>query len=189
MMTSYEFITAWLQARWTTDRGASLVEYALLVALIAVVCIIAITILGTAPRRSSPRSAQPRQNLRSPRRGWGGPALLLPASSLRKEASMTTCYTLVGGGRARRCVDDTAPAWSSTHCSSTLIVVVLRSERSPSSVHRRIDNAHEHGSQPSVAEAARRGPTGLADRRNHAMRHRPIDQPHRRWLPIRGPIE
>jgi pilus assembly protein Flp/PilA len=48
MLTSYEFVTAWLQARCKTDRGASLVEYALLVALIAVVCIIAITFLGTS---------------------------------------------------------------------------------------------------------------------------------------------
>lgn len=31
-----------------TERGASLVEYALLVALIAVVCIIAVTFLGTS---------------------------------------------------------------------------------------------------------------------------------------------
>ena len=46
MLTSYDFLSAWLQARCTTDRGASLVEYALLVALIAVVCIIAITFLG-----------------------------------------------------------------------------------------------------------------------------------------------
>jgi pilus assembly protein Flp/PilA len=30
------------------ERGASLVEYALLVALIAVVCIVAITFLGTS---------------------------------------------------------------------------------------------------------------------------------------------
>ena len=46
MLTSFEFASAWLQARCKTDRGASLVEYALLVALIAVVCIIAITFLG-----------------------------------------------------------------------------------------------------------------------------------------------
>ena len=46
MLASYEFVSAWLQARTSTDRGASLVEYALLVALIAVVCIIAITFLG-----------------------------------------------------------------------------------------------------------------------------------------------
>jgi len=46
MLTSFDFVSAWLQARCKTDRGASLVEYALLVALIAVVCIIAITFLG-----------------------------------------------------------------------------------------------------------------------------------------------
>jgi pilus assembly protein Flp/PilA len=46
MMTTFEFTSAWLQARCKTDRGASLVEYALLVALIAVVCILAVTLLG-----------------------------------------------------------------------------------------------------------------------------------------------
>ncbi len=46
MLTTFDFAAAWLQARCKTDRGASLVEYALLVALIAVVCIIAITFLG-----------------------------------------------------------------------------------------------------------------------------------------------
>ncbi len=46
MLTSYEFLSAWLQARCKTDRGASLVEYALLVALIAVVCIAAVTLIG-----------------------------------------------------------------------------------------------------------------------------------------------
>ena len=46
MLTSYEFVSAWLQSRCKTDRGASLVEYALLVALIAVVCIAAVTLLG-----------------------------------------------------------------------------------------------------------------------------------------------
>jgi pilus assembly protein Flp/PilA len=46
MLTSYEFVSAWLQARCRTERGASLVEYALLVALIAVVCIVAVTFLG-----------------------------------------------------------------------------------------------------------------------------------------------
>ncbi len=45
-MIHYEFITAWLKAHTKTERGASLVEYALLVALIAVVCIGAITFLG-----------------------------------------------------------------------------------------------------------------------------------------------
>lgn len=47
MMTTVEYATAWLQARVAkSDRGASLVEYALLVALIAVVCILAVTFLG-----------------------------------------------------------------------------------------------------------------------------------------------
>jgi pilus assembly protein Flp/PilA len=36
-----------LRARFgRTERGASLVEYALLVALIAIVCIVAVTVLG-----------------------------------------------------------------------------------------------------------------------------------------------
>jgi pilus assembly protein Flp/PilA len=48
MSISYEYVSAWLQARCHSDRGASLVEYALLVALIAVVCIIAVTLLGKA---------------------------------------------------------------------------------------------------------------------------------------------
>ncbi|MDQ4069325.1 MAG: Flp family type IVb pilin [Actinomycetota bacterium] len=40
-------IVRYLQARFTkTERGAALVEYALLLALIAVVCIIALTNLG-----------------------------------------------------------------------------------------------------------------------------------------------
>ena len=46
MLTSYQFMTAWLQAKTDSERGASLVEYALLVALIAVVCILAVTFLG-----------------------------------------------------------------------------------------------------------------------------------------------
>ena len=47
MLLSYEFIAAWARARFgETERGASLVEYALLLALIAVVCIVAITALG-----------------------------------------------------------------------------------------------------------------------------------------------
>jgi pilus assembly protein Flp/PilA len=46
-MLQFEFLKTWVQARFTeTDRGASLVEYALLVALIAVVCIAAVSLLG-----------------------------------------------------------------------------------------------------------------------------------------------
>ena len=46
MMLQYDFIKAYLVSKAKTDRGASLVEYALLVALIAVVCIGAVTVLG-----------------------------------------------------------------------------------------------------------------------------------------------
>ncbi len=47
MISTYEFLATWLRARFSDeDRGASLVEYALLLALIAVVCIVAIGILG-----------------------------------------------------------------------------------------------------------------------------------------------
>jgi pilus assembly protein Flp/PilA len=47
MISTYEFLSTWIKARFAdSERGASLVEYALLVALIAVVCIVAITILG-----------------------------------------------------------------------------------------------------------------------------------------------
>jgi pilus assembly protein Flp/PilA len=48
-MLQFDILKAWIQAHVVkTDRGASLVEYALLVALIAVVCIVAIQFLGTA---------------------------------------------------------------------------------------------------------------------------------------------
>ena len=47
MTITYKFMAAYLRARFgDTERGASLVEYALLVALIAVVCIAAVTLLG-----------------------------------------------------------------------------------------------------------------------------------------------
>ena len=47
MITLFTLVQTWLDARMSDeDRGASLVEYALLVALIAVVCIAAITLLG-----------------------------------------------------------------------------------------------------------------------------------------------
>jgi pilus assembly protein Flp/PilA len=45
-MTSFQFFATWIRAHAKDDRGASLVEYALLVALIAIVCIAAITLLG-----------------------------------------------------------------------------------------------------------------------------------------------
>jgi len=47
-MTRFNFVSAWLTSHIDNDRGAALVEYALLVALIAVVCIAAVTTLGQA---------------------------------------------------------------------------------------------------------------------------------------------
>ena len=47
-MTNFEILATWLRARFDSDRGASLVEYALLVALIAVICIVAVQVLGTS---------------------------------------------------------------------------------------------------------------------------------------------
>jgi pilus assembly protein Flp/PilA len=46
MKDSLEMFVTWVRARVNSERGASLVEYALLVALIAVVCIAAVTALG-----------------------------------------------------------------------------------------------------------------------------------------------
>jgi pilus assembly protein Flp/PilA len=47
MITCFQFIAHWIRARsGEHDRGASLVEYALLVALVAAVCIAAVTLLG-----------------------------------------------------------------------------------------------------------------------------------------------
>ena len=46
MITQFQFLSTWLAAHVKDERGASLVEYALLVALIAVVCIAAVTTLG-----------------------------------------------------------------------------------------------------------------------------------------------
>jgi pilus assembly protein Flp/PilA len=47
MISTYELIASWMRARFAnTERGASLVEYALLVALIAVVCVVAVQVLG-----------------------------------------------------------------------------------------------------------------------------------------------
>ena len=46
MITLYTFVQTWLEARRDDDRGASLVEYALLVALIALVAVAAITSTG-----------------------------------------------------------------------------------------------------------------------------------------------
>ncbi|MBW3574906.1 MAG: Flp family type IVb pilin [Actinobacteria bacterium] len=48
MKTQFRFLVSYLQARLNTDeRGAALVEYALLVALIAVASIVILELLGT----------------------------------------------------------------------------------------------------------------------------------------------
>jgi Flp pilus assembly pilin Flp len=47
MISSYQFLAVWLRARFgDREHGASLVEYTLLVGLIALVCIAAVTLLG-----------------------------------------------------------------------------------------------------------------------------------------------
>jgi pilus assembly protein Flp/PilA len=47
MISYWQYCANYLRARYgQSERGASLVEYALLVALIAVVCIVAIAFLG-----------------------------------------------------------------------------------------------------------------------------------------------
>lgn len=46
MRTQYEIFSTWLKAHTKTERGAAMVEYALLVALIAIVAIIALQTLG-----------------------------------------------------------------------------------------------------------------------------------------------
>ena len=53
MISTYEFLATWMRARFgDSDRGASMVEYALLVALIAVVCIVAVRSLGQDAKSS-----------------------------------------------------------------------------------------------------------------------------------------
>lgn len=48
MITLYEQFAAFMRARFgNTERGASMVEYALLLALIAVICIVAVTLVGS----------------------------------------------------------------------------------------------------------------------------------------------
>ena len=53
MFSTYDCLSTWLRARFAdSERGASMVEYALLVALIAVVCIGAIGFLGSSAKSS-----------------------------------------------------------------------------------------------------------------------------------------
>jgi len=46
VITQYHFLNAWLKAQAKTDRGAAMVEYALLLALIAIIAIAALRLLG-----------------------------------------------------------------------------------------------------------------------------------------------
>ena len=46
MKTQFDIFATWLKAQAKTERGASMVEYALLLALIAIVAIAALTVLG-----------------------------------------------------------------------------------------------------------------------------------------------
>ena len=47
LKTQWDFFASWMRARFAdSDRGATMVEYALMVALIAVVCIAAVSLIG-----------------------------------------------------------------------------------------------------------------------------------------------
>lgn len=46
LKTQWQIFATWMRARTASERGASLVEYALLLALIAVICIAAISLIG-----------------------------------------------------------------------------------------------------------------------------------------------
>ena len=46
MIEAFEYLRIRLAAKAKTDRGASAVEYGLLVALIAIIIIVAVTLLG-----------------------------------------------------------------------------------------------------------------------------------------------
>ena len=90
MISTYEFLATWLRARFSdSDRGASLVEYALLVALIAVVCIVAIQL----PRPGGQQQLRARTGSRHRRR-------LAPADILQQHeegrASGPSLFASVG---------------------------------------------------------------------------------------------
>jgi pilus assembly protein Flp/PilA len=47
MTQLFSFVQAWLASHRTDERGATMVEYGLMVALIAVVCLVAVALIGT----------------------------------------------------------------------------------------------------------------------------------------------
>ena len=48
MPQAYLFLKAWIETRASEDRGATMVEYGLLVAFIALVALAGVTLLGEA---------------------------------------------------------------------------------------------------------------------------------------------
>ena len=63
MVSGFEMLVVWMRARFADrEQGASLVEYALLLALIAVVCIAAISFVGTNASASFSRDANSLSN-------------------------------------------------------------------------------------------------------------------------------
>ena len=56
LKTQWDVLATWIRAHVKEERGASLVEYALLVALIALVCIAAMTYFGSSTALSLSRS-------------------------------------------------------------------------------------------------------------------------------------
>ena len=47
---SFDIFASWVKAHFNSDKGATMVEYALMVALIAVVCIAAVSFLGSSAK-------------------------------------------------------------------------------------------------------------------------------------------
>ena len=45
---SFDIFASWVKAHFNSDKGATMVEYALMVALIALVCVGAVKVLGSA---------------------------------------------------------------------------------------------------------------------------------------------
>lgn len=62
MISSLEFLSTWLRARFDSDKGASLVEYALLVALIAIIALVAISFLGEESSKTFQEAGESIQN-------------------------------------------------------------------------------------------------------------------------------
>ena len=111
MISTYEFLATWLRARFAdTERGASLVEYALLVALIAVICIVALPFLGKRPPSpsSSTGDAIGGAKLVEPTRQQEGRATRPAPPSASSVRGLSRCRQVAAEGGA--------PAADSTQC-------------------------------------------------------------------------